>query len=176
MLNIIAYTLGVIVKSKAMPRASRDAMTIETTAFVDKNGVIPDKPSPPPDKPLSLPDRPPVLPDKASVFPDKIPDKLPVLPDTPPAFPDKPSAFPDKIPDNLLDALSKTEKEFLLAIFPYLCQHGEISNRQAQTLTGKSADSARKYFAKLVRVGFLQTVGEKKARVYRLADRLAGFE
>jgi Fic family protein len=126
MLNIIAYTLGVIVKSKAIPKAMRDLETVS----------LPYTPS--------FPD-----------IPDKIPDKSEVC---------------DKIPDKYTDMLSKSEKEFLLKVYPYLCRHGEINNYRAQTLTGKSADSVRKYFSKLVSISFLQAVGERKARVYRFAD------
>jgi hypothetical protein len=34
----------------------------------------------------------------------------------------------------------------------------------------KSGDSVKKYFAKLVKIGFLQPVGNTKARFYRFAD------
>jgi hypothetical protein len=73
----------------------------------------------------------------------------------------------DKIPDIFTDKLTKGEQEFLFAIYSYLCEHGEINNYRAQTLTGKSADSVKKYFAKLVSIGFLQAIGNNKARIYR---------
>jgi Fic family protein len=89
------------------------------------------------------------------------------------AIPDSSPALTDKIPDIFTDRLTKGENEFLFAIYPYLCEHGEINNYRAQALTGKSADSAKKYFAKLVSIGFLKAVGNNKARVYRLASSLS---
>jgi len=84
--------------------------------------------------------------------------------------PDKRDTLTDIIPDKITDMLSKGEQEFLFSIFSYLCEHGEINNYRAQTLTGKSADSVKKYFAKLVQIGFLQAVGKNKARVYRFSE------
>jgi Fic family protein len=136
MLNIIACTLGVIVRSKALPQSGFG----ETVAI-------------------------PYLPD-FSAFPDnreRTTDKTDDIPD-------KTNVLTDKIPDIFTDKLTKGEKEFLFAIYLYLCEHGEINNYRAQTLTGKSADSVKKYFAKLVSIGFLQAVGSNKARVYRFAD------
>ncbi|MDR2196838.1 MAG: hypothetical protein LBO07_02610 [Coriobacteriales bacterium] len=83
-----------------------------------------------------------------------------------------PRILTDIIPDKITDILSKGEREFLFAIFSYLCERGEINNYRAQTLTGKSADSVKKYFAKLVQIGLLQAVGKNKGRVYRFADSL----
>jgi Fic family protein len=136
MLNIIAYTLGVIVRSKTIPQGRTD----ETVAI-------------------------PYMPD-FSGFPDNRRKNA----DKPDAVPDRTSPFTDKIPDIFTDKLTKGEKTFLLAIYPYLCEHGEINNYRAQTLTDKSADSVKKYFAKLVRIGFLQAIGNNKARIYRFAD------
>jgi Fic family protein len=136
MLNIIAYTLGMIVRSKVVPQVR----TGGTVAI-------------------------PYLPD-FSTFPEnrkKLADKAGDVPD-------KSSVLTDIIPDIFTDKLTKGEREFLFALFLYLCEHGEINNYRAQTLTGKSADSVKKYFAKLVRIGFLQAVGNNKARVYRFAD------
>ena len=129
MLNIIAYTLGLIVKSKALP----DARHGETITI-------------------------PYSPD-FSTFPENRKKN-----------PENKYALTEKIPDIFTDKLSKTETEFLFAIYGYLCEHGEINNYRAQTLTGKSADSVKKHFAKLVRIGFLQAIGDTKARVYRFAD------
>ncbi|MCL1847714.1 MAG: Fic family protein [Coriobacteriia bacterium] len=132
MLNIIAYTLGVIVRSKALPQAR----SVETVTL-------------------------PYVPD-FSAFPDNREKG-----------PDNRGALTDIIPDKITDMLSKGEREFLFAIFFYLCEHGEINNYRAQTLTGKSADSVKKYFAKLVRIGLLQAVGKNKARVYRWVEPLS---
>jgi Fic family protein len=146
MLNIIAYTLGVIVRSKMMPHSRMN----ETIAL-------------------------PYAPD-FSAFPDKrkgVADKNGNIPDKSAVFTDKDVVLTDKIPDIFTDKLSKSEKEFLFTLFLYLCEHGEINNYRAQTLTGKSADSVKKYFAKLVSIGLLQAIGKTKARVYRFADSIA---
>jgi Fic family protein len=138
MLNIIAYTLGVIVRSKALPQGGFG----ETVAIP----YLPDF--------SAFPDNREKIIDKA----DNIPDKAGIL-----------GVFTDKIPDIFTDKLTKGEKEFLFAIYLYLAEHGEINNYRARTLTGKSADSVKKYFAKLVSIGFLQAVGNNKARIYRFA-------
>jgi Fic family protein len=136
MLNIIAYTLGVIVRSKVVLQAHAG----ETVAI-------------------------PYLPDFSA-----LPDSHKKMADKSNGIPDMSSALTDKIPDIFTDKLTKSEREFLFAIYPYLCEHGGINNYRAQTLTGKSADSVKKYFAKLVRIGFLQATGNNKARVYRFSD------
>jgi len=136
MLNIIAYTLGVIVRSKALP-SHRMGETVTL----------------------------PYVPD-FSAYPENRKDNT----DKAAGIPDYGGSITDKIPDKITDMLTKGEREFLFSIFYYLCEHGEINNYRAQTLTGKSADSVKKYFAKLVRIGLLQAVGNNKARVYRFAD------
>jgi Fic family protein len=139
MLNIIAYTLGVIVRSKALPH-SRLGETITLPYLPDFSG-FPDNRKRPTDETGETSDRAGVLTGKLT----------------------------DKIPDIFTDILTKGEQEFLFAIYSYLCEHGEINNYRAQTLTNKSADSVKKYFAKLVNIGFLQAIGNNKARVYRFA-------
>jgi Fic family protein len=136
MLNIIAYTLGVIVKSKAIPQG-KIGQTVTLPFVPDFAG----------------------FPAKRNAKTEKDTDKA-----------NSATALTDKIPDIFTDKLSKGEQEFLHAIYHYLCEHGEINNYRAQTLTGKSADSVKKYFAKLVAVGLLQAVGKNKARVYRFTD------
>jgi hypothetical protein len=98
------------------------------------------------------------------------PDNRRKYTDTTAGFPDNGDVLIDKIPDKFTDKLSTGEKEFLFSIYSYLCEHSEINNYRAQTLTGKSADSVKKFFAKLVNIGFLQPIGNNKARVYRFAD------
>jgi Fic family protein len=136
MLNIIAYTLGVIVRSKMVPQGRMG----ETVALE----YVPDF--------SAYPDNRKRRADKSDTIPDIV------------------STLTDKIPDIFTDKLSKGEKEFLFAIYLYLCERGEINNYRAQTLTGKSADSVKKYFARLVHIGILQAVGNNKARIYRFAD------
>jgi len=136
MLNIIAYTLGVIIRSKTVP-PDRIGETV----------VLP------------------YMPD-FSAYPDNRKQKTSKADN----LPDMSAPLTDIIPDIFTDKLSKGETEFLFTIYPYLCKQGEINNYRAQTLTGKSADSVKKYFAKLVQVGILQAVGNNKARVYRFAD------
>jgi Fic family protein len=135
-LNIIAYTLGVIVRSKAIPHGRRG----ETVALP----YVPDFSA---------------YPDNRAKGTDKDRDTTGMA-----------TILTDKIPDIFTDKLTKSEKEFLFAIYHYLCEHGEINNYRAQTLTGKSSHSVKKYFAKLVEIGLLQAVGENKGRFYRFAD------
>jgi len=132
MLNTIAYTLSVIVRSKAIPKAN-NAETITL----------------------------PYMPD-FSEFPNNRQKR-----------PNEAHTLTDIIPDKITDMLSKGEREFLFAIFFYLCEHREINNYRAQTLTGKSADSVKKYFAKLVQLGLLQAIGKNKARIYRFSNPLS---
>jgi Fic family protein len=135
MLNIIAFTLGVIIRSKAIPHGRMG----ETVAL-------------------------PYVPD-FSAYPDNRAKTTGKDRNTT----DMATVLTDKIPDIFTDKLTKSEKEFLFAIYHYLCEHGEINNYRAQTLTGKSADSVKKYFARLVEIGLLQAIGENKGRVYRFA-------
>ncbi|MDR1827208.1 MAG: Fic family protein [Methylobacteriaceae bacterium] len=74
----------------------------------------------------------------------------------------------DIITDKNTDKLSKTELEFLQGIIGFLENNGEINNFRAQLLTNKSADSVKKYFARLVEAGILTAHGANKARKYRL--------
>ena len=70
--------------------------------------------------------------------------------------------------DKITDILSNPEREFWERIIPFLREKGEITNRQAQTLTGKSQESVKKYFTRFVSLGLLEAVGEKKGRKYIL--------
>jgi Fic family protein len=105
-------------------------------------------------------------------FPDfsRFTDKSGEITDKSEGITDKSDKITDKIPACFIEKLTEPEKEFLFAIFPHLCEHGEIGNYRARTLTNKSAESVKKYFAKLVQIGFLQAIGKSKSRVYRFAD------
>jgi predicted HTH transcriptional regulator len=58
--------------------------------------------------------------------------------------------------------------EFLRGIAGFLENNGEIDNYRAQSLTGKSAESAKKYLAALVKAGALTAAGANKGRKYQL--------
>jgi Fic family protein len=77
----------------------------------------------------------------------------------------------DIFPDIITDKLSKAELEFLRGIAGFLENNGEIDNYRAQSLTGKSAESAKKYFAALVKAGALTATGANKGRKYQLISR-----
>ncbi|MDR2963923.1 MAG: Fic family protein [Bacteroidales bacterium] len=68
------------------------------------------------------------------------------------------------------DMFSKAELEFLEHIANYIDKNGEISNYRAQLLTNKSDISVKKYFAKFVELGLLQTEGNNKGRKYKLTN------
>lgn len=72
----------------------------------------------------------------------------------------------DIFPEIPTDKLTKTELAFLEQIAGYLDRNGEITNYRAQTLTNRSAESIKKYFARFVELDVLQTVGENKGRKY----------
>jgi Fic family protein len=74
----------------------------------------------------------------------------------------------DIIADIITEKLSKTELEFLENIVGYLENNGKIDNYRAQLLTNKSADSVKKHFATLVKLGILIAEGANKGRKYRL--------
>ncbi|MDR0968671.1 MAG: Fic family protein [Holosporaceae bacterium] len=74
----------------------------------------------------------------------------------------------DIIPDKFTDKLSKSELEFLKSIISFVENNGEIDNYRAQILTGKSAESVKKYFAALIEAGILTATGENKGRKYKL--------
>jgi fido (protein-threonine AMPylation protein) len=68
----------------------------------------------------------------------------------------------------ITDKLAVKEMEFLQVVFDFLQENGEISSKQAQELSGKSAESVKKYFAALVAAGVLIAKGENKGRKYKL--------
>jgi Fic family protein len=74
----------------------------------------------------------------------------------------------DIFPDITTDKLSKSELEFLRGIAGFLENNGEIDNFRAQSLTGKSAESVKKYFAALIKAGVLDAVGANKGRKYKI--------
>ena len=80
---------------------------------------------------------------------------------------DKIAEITDKF-GNLTDKIKSAELEFLAAIFDSLADGAEITNARAQEISGKSAESVKKYFAALVAAGVLVAVGERKARKYKL--------
>lgn len=72
----------------------------------------------------------------------------------------------DIFPDLSTDILTKTELEFLEQIAGFLDRNGEITNYRAQVLTNRSAESVKKYLARLVEIGALVAVGANKGRKY----------
>jgi Fic family protein len=150
MLQIIEFTLTEIVRSKQVPSAKMGETV--TVPYLPDFSDIPD------------------INDNMTDKIVKITDKLRNIPDNENNSSHRYGLLVDLIPDYFIVQLSKTEIEFLYSIFGYLCEHGQINNYRAQTLSDKSADSVKKYFAKLVRIGFLEAVGKNKARVYRFAD------
>ena len=82
----------------------------------------------------------------------------------------------DIFPDIITDKLSKGELEFLRGIAGFLENHGEIDNYRAQVLTGKSAESVKKYFAALIKAGILTAIGANKGRRYKINSSLKEFD
>ena len=78
------------------------------------------------------------------------------------------SKITDIFPDIFPDKLSKSKLEFLRGIAGFLENNGEIDNYRAQFLTGKSAESVKKYFAALMKAGVLVAVGANKGRKYKI--------
>lgn len=69
------------------------------------------------------------------------------------------------------DKLSKAEFEFLEQIAEYLAENGEINNRYAKWLTGKSDISFKQYLAKFVEIGLLQVEGKNKGKKYKICKK-----
>lgn len=76
--------------------------------------------------------------------------------------------IPDIFPDINTDMFSITEIDFLAVIAGYLSKNETITNQKARSLTGKSADSVKKYMSKFVQAGLLLTEGDNKGRKYKL--------
>lgn len=76
----------------------------------------------------------------------------------------------DLFSNSRVGELSQLDREFLEKISTALDNRGEVTNRQAQELTGLSGESVKKYFARLVEVGLLEARGEKKGRKYILSN------
>ncbi|MCL2473327.1 MAG: Fic family protein [Alphaproteobacteria bacterium] len=83
---------------------------------------------------------------------------------------DKIAKITDKFRD-ITDKIKKSELNFLTEIYDFLENGEEISNAQAQELSGKSPESIKKYFAALVKAGILTATGERKSRKYKLNDK-----
>lgn len=83
---------------------------------------------------------------------------------------DKTGTITDKLGVNTdkLKQLTDKELDFLFQITDWLADEREITNAVAQKITGKSAESVKKYFAKLVATGVLAAIGERKSRKYKL--------
>jgi fido (protein-threonine AMPylation protein) len=93
-------------------------------------------------------------------------------------FTDKKAKNTDKIREitdklaGITDKLTVPALEFLAVIYDFVAENGEINNSTAQKMSGKSAESVKKYFAALVAAGVLTAVGERKARKYILKHNL----
>ncbi|MDR2672275.1 MAG: Fic family protein [Coriobacteriales bacterium] len=196
MLEIIGFTLTEIIRSKTIPTYERRGETIalpylpDFSAFntggldhTDTSGNFTDKIENNTDKSSNFFDLSVInaeryenstdklerITDKAAISTDR-PDNVINRRKNPPDEPPGSLGLAGLIPSFFTNRLTKTEKAFLFAIFPYLCEYGEINNYRAQTLTNKSAESVKKHLATLVRIGFLQAIGKNKSRVYRFAD------
>ena len=51
-------------------------------------------------------------------------------------------------------------------------QHGEITPKEAETVTGKSAATVRRYFKMLIDTGYIMTEGNTNNIVYRISMNL----
>ena len=72
----------------------------------------------------------------------------------------------DIFPDINPDILTRTELAFLEGIAGYLGKNGSVTSYRARLLTGKSAESVKKYFARFVGLGLLAIEGKNKGRKY----------
>ena len=70
-----------------------------------------------------------------------------------------------------LASLSPAESVFLGGVVGFIEANSSITNRDAQRLTGRSAESVKKYLARLVELGLLEARGEKKGRRYILSSK-----
>ena len=73
----------------------------------------------------------------------------------------------DRMMEILSKSLSESEKELYLPIVEYLKTHETIKNADGVKLTGKSAPTVNRYFARLIELGVLIPEGENKGRRYR---------
>jgi Fic family protein len=82
----------------------------------------------------------------------------------------------DKVTNKITDKLTRGELEFLENIIGFLQNSDTIDNYRAHILTGKSAESVKKYFAALVSAGVLEATGSNKGRKYKLSKEAGGNE
>ena len=73
----------------------------------------------------------------------------------------------DRMMEILSTKLEEAEKELYLPIAEYLKTHDIIKNADGVKLTGKSAPTVNRYFARLVELDVLVAEGDKKGRIYR---------
>ncbi len=76
----------------------------------------------------------------------------------------------DIFTDKITDILTDKDTDFLMQILGYIRRNGFISNAKAQSLTGKSSETVKKYFVKFVKQNLLIPKGENRSRVYELNE------
>jgi len=74
----------------------------------------------------------------------------------------------DIFTDKITDILTDKDTDFIMLILGYIKRNGFISNSKAQSITGKSAETVKKYFSKFVKLNLLIPKGENRSRVYEL--------
>lgn len=74
------------------------------------------------------------------------------------------------ITDIFTDKITDKDTDFLMMIMGFIKRNGFISNAKAQSLTGKSSETIKKYFVKFVKLNLLIPKGENRSRVYELNE------
>lgn len=81
-------------------------------------------------------------------------------------------AVKDLTSSKITDILTDKDTDFLMMIMGYIRRNGFISNAKAQSLTGKSSETVKKYFVKFVKLNILIPKGENRSRVYELNEEM----
>lgn len=76
-----------------------------------------------------------------------------------------------KVSDKMSDKLSETERKAYRRVASYLEHREYLNNKEATELLGKSPATVRRYLQKMVALGLLVSVGERKTRFYTLSDK-----
>ena len=78
----------------------------------------------------------------------------------------------DIITDIITDKLSSMEIKVFTTIIKFLLKNEEIDNLKVQELTGKGAESVKKYLSKFVKLALLIPIGQNKGRKYKLNNEI----
>ena len=78
-----------------------------------------------------------------------------------------------KMSEVLSEVLTQKDYGKVRKIVNYMEEHGEITPKEAETITGKSAATVRRHFKMLIDRGYIMAEGNTNNIVYRISMNLS---